>query len=424
MGRFYLGPPPSCAQYGAANMSTTTIQGHCDKRFQRVVDAFLENFEKRNEAGASVCVRVDGETVVDLWGGCRSRSADAPWERDTVSIVFSNTKAATALCAHMLIDRGQLDLGAKVTDYWPEFGQKGKQDVTVRMMLNHTVGLPALREPVKPGGYYDWDYMVERLAAEEPFWEPGTRNGYHMITFGWTVGELVRRASGRSLGTFFREEVAEPLGLDYWIGLPEEHEGRVAKVIPWMPDASAAELPFTKALMRDPTSIQFLSILNSGEYSPDAREAHAAEIGGGGGITNARGLAGMFTPLAHGGEYGGIRLLSADQVTRMSDVSVATECDATLLAPTRFGLGFMRSMDNRHRPTGDSETGIVGREAFGHAGAGGSIGFADPECGLSFGYTMTRMGAGILLNERGQSLVDETYRSLGYRTSAPGAWVK
>jgi len=405
-------------------MSETTIQGHCDERFQRVADAFAENFERRAEAGASVCVRVHGETVVDLWGGHKRKSTNELWERDTVSVVFSNTKAATALCAHMLVDRGKLDLGARVTDYWPEFGQNGKQDVTVGMLLNHSAGLPALREPVKEGGYYDWEYMVERLAAEEPFWEPGTRNGYHMITFGWTVGELVRRASGRSLGTFFREEVADKLGLDYWIGLPDEHKNRVARIIPWTPDAEAAQMPFTAALMRDPTSIQFLSILNSGGYSPDAPEAHAAEIGGGGGITNARGLAGMFTPLARGGEHDGIRLLSAEQVTRMSTVSVATECDATLLAPTRFGLGFMRSMDNRHRPTGHIETGILGREAFGHAGAGGSIGFADPECGLSFGYTMTRMGAGILLNERGQSLVDETYRALGYRTNSPGAWVR
>jgi CubicO group peptidase (beta-lactamase class C family) len=177
-------------------------------------------------------------------------------------------------------------------------------------------------------------------------------------------------------------------------------------------------------MMSDPNSIQFLSLLNSGGYAPDTREAHAAEIGGGGGITNARGLAGMYTPLARGGEHDGVRLLSADRVTRMSAVSVATECDATLLAPTRFGLGFMRSMDNRDRPSGDMETGILGREAFGHAGAGGSLGFADPECGLSFGYTMTRMGAGIFLNPRGQGLVDATYRSLGYRTDAPGAWVR
>ena len=401
-----------------------SVQGHCDERFAAVREAFAENFASRGEVGASLCVRVAGETLVDLWGGSRDAAGEQPWQEDTLSIVFSCTKAATALCSHILADRGELDLAAPVTSYWPEFGQNGKQDVTVLMLLNHSAGLPALREPVKPGGYYDWDYMVARLAAEEPFWEPGTRNGYHMITFGWTVGEVVRRVSGRSLGTFFREEVAEPLGLDFWIGLPEEHEARVAPMIPWTPAPNETPMPFVQALLGDPKSIQFLSLLNSGGYNPDAREAHAAEIGGGGGISNARGLAGMYNPLAQGGEYGGVRLLSQDHITRMSQVSMATLCDATLLAPTRFGLGFMRSMDNRHRPFGAMETGILGREAFGHAGAGGSIGFADPECGLAFGYTMNKMGAGLLLNERGQPLVDATYRALGYRTDSPGVWVR
>ncbi len=403
------------------------VTGHCEPAFQKVADAFINNFNVREEVGASVCVNIDGVSKVDLWGGLRESSgavSGAAWEQDTISIVFSCTKAATALCAHMLIDRGELDLDARVTDYWPEFGQNGKQDVTVRMMLNHSVGLPALREPVKPGGYYDWDYMIARLSAEEPFWEPGTRNGYHMITFGWTVGELVRRVSDRSLGTFFRQEVAEPLGIDFWIGLPEEHESRVAPMIPWLPGPDTPQTDFTRALLTDPKSIAHLSLLNSGGHMPDLREAHAAEIGGGGGIANARALAGMFNPLACGGEHGGVRLLSADHVTRMSELSVATGVDATLLIPTRFALGFMRSMDNRHREHGYMESAIIGRQAFGHVGAGGSLGFADPECQLSFGYSMNQMGAGLLLNERGQSLVDAAYRSLGYRTDAPGSWVR
>jgi CubicO group peptidase (beta-lactamase class C family) len=402
------------------------IRGRCAPGYEAVADAFLTNFDAHDELGASVCVDVEGERVVDLWGGARTPAGDEAWGEDTMSIVFSCTKAATALCAHILADRGELDVHARVTDYWPEFGQNGKQDVTVLMMLNHSAGLPALREPVKPGGYYDWDYMVERLAAEEPFWEPGTRNGYHMITFGWTVGELVRRVSGRSLGTFFREEVAEPLGIDFWIGLPDDQHERVAPMVPWLPDPSLAPMPFTQALISDPKSIQFLSLLNSGGYAPDAPEAYGAEIGGGGGISNARGLAGMFQPLANGGvsRDGSVRLLSEDHVSRMSQVSMATQCDATLLAPTRFAQGFMRSMDNRSRPSGAQETAILGERAFGHAGAGGSIGFADPDCGLAFGYSMNRMGAGILLNPRGQSLVDATYRALGYRTDAPGFWAR
>lgn len=402
------------------------VQGECAPGFEAVAEEFLTNFSEREELGASLCVDVEGDRKVDLYGGFLRPEEDAAWEEDTMSIVFSCTKAATALCAHMLIDRGALELHAPVTKYWPEFGQNGKQDVTVAMMLNHSVGLPALREPVKPGGYYDWEYMCQRLAAEEPFWEPGTRNGYHMITFGWTVGELVRRASGRSLGTFFREEVTEPLGIEFYIGLPPELVPRVAPVVPWLPTPGVAPMPFTQALMSDPQSIPFLSLLNSGGYSPDSPEAYAAEIGGGGGISNARGLAGMYQPLANGGATrdGAVRLLSADRVEQMAEVSMATQCDATLLAPTRFGLGFMRSMDNRHRPSGAMETGILGRRAFGHAGAGGSIGFADPECGLAFGYSMNKMGAGLLLNPRGQSVVDATYRALGYRTDSPGFWVR
>ncbi len=400
-----------------------TIRGEVKHGFDAVVDEFLANFESRDESGASLCISVEGETVVDLWGGVTHEGSEQEWQRDTLSIVFSNTKGATALCAHMLADRGELDLHAPVAEYWPEFACKGKEKATVVTMLNHSVGLPALRDPVKPGGFYDWDYMCDRLAAEEPFWEPGTRNGYHMVTFGWTVGELVRRVSGRSLGRFFKEEVADPLGLEFYIGLPDEARDRVAPMIPWTPAPGDVPTAFTQALLSDPKSIQFLSLLNSGGYLPDAAEAYRAEIGGAGGISNARGLCGLYEPLALGGEARGVRLLSKNHIDRMSAVSMATQLDATLLIPSRFGMGFMRTMDNRHRPTGDQESLIMGRRAFGHAGAGGSLGFADTDCGLAFGYSMTRMGAGILMNPRGQRLVDATYRCLGYRTDEPGGWV-
>ena len=395
------------------------VQGRVDPAFREVLDTFVENFETHGEVGASVCLSVEGETRVDLWGGHVDEAGSAPWTEDTLSLVFSVTKAATALCAHLLIERGELDLHAKVTHYWPEFGQQGKEDATVAMMLNHSVGLPAFRDPIKPGGYYDWDYMVGRLEQEAPFWKPGIRNGYHMISFGWTVGELVRRVSGKSLGTFFADEFARPLGLDFWIGLPEALEPRVSHMIPFLPGPEGPFTDFTKALIGDPTSIPALSWLNSGGYSPDAREAHAAEIGGGGGISNARSLVRLFEPLADGGGA----LFSRDSVTRMSQVSMATGDDATLCMPTRFALGFMKSMDNRHRPFGDIESCILGDRAFGHVGAGGSLGFADPDCALAFGYTMNRMGAGLLLNVRGQGLVDAAYRAVGFRTNAPGVWV-
>jgi CubicO group peptidase (beta-lactamase class C family) len=400
------------------------VSGFYDPKFQDVAEEFVKNFELRGEVGASVCLNVEGETLLDLWGGYRDPAAQTPWGKDTLSLVFSCTKAATALCVHKLIDQGEIALDAKVSQYWPEFSQNGKQNVTVRMMLNHSAGLPAFREPIKEGGYYDWDYMIERLSVEAPFWEPGTRNGYHMISFGWTVGELVRRVSGISLGRYFKDNFADPLGLDYWIGLPQEHEERVARMIPHVPSVGDMPTTFITNMMTKPASIQHLCFLNSGNYQPNSREAHAAQIGGGGGIANARALAGLFAPLANGGSLNGVTLLSRDHIAMMSAVSVATMEDATLLIPTRFALGFMKSMDNRQRSTGELETAIIGDKAFGHVGAGGSIGFADPECQLGFGYSMTKMGTGLMLNERGQILVDTVYKTLGYRTDAPGHWVK
>ena len=400
------------------------IQGTYDSTFTGVLDEVIANFRERKELGGSVCLSVDGTTKLDLWGGFVDEEHSAPWRKDTVSLVFSCTKAATALCAHLLVERGLLDLQAPVSRYWPEFAQAGKEKATVTMMLNHSVGLPAFREPIKEGGYYDWDYMIDRLSKEEPFWEPGTRNGYHMISFGWVVGELVRRISGKSLGTFFRDEVAQPLGIDFWIGLPEAIESRVSKMIAAPPESFDLSSEFVIALFSDPKSISALSILNDGghTYNADSRGAHAAEIGGGGGISNARGLAGMYRPLANAGMYDRKQLIGNETIVRMRQVSMATQRDATLLIPTKFGLGFMRSMDNRSRPPGNTDSVILGEVAFGHVGAGGSLGFADPECRLSFGYSMNRMGAGILLNERGQSLVDATYRALGYRGNASGVW--
>ncbi|MFZ5914030.1 MAG: serine hydrolase domain-containing protein [Pseudomonadota bacterium] len=397
------------------------IAGRYAPRFKAVADCFAANFAQNGEVGASVCITHEGETVVDLWGGRVVADAPAAWNADTVSIVFSSTKGATALCAHILGDRGLLDLDAPVAEYWPEFACKGKEKATVRMMLDHSVGVPVVREPLAKGAVNDWDLMCDRLANEEPFWEPGTRHGYHALTFGWTVGELVRRVSGRSLGTFFRDEVAKPLGLDFWIGTPELIESRVAPIIQFRPEKGAPLSPLAELALADRNSIPALFLFNDGGFNPNRRDCHASEIGGANGITNARGLAGMYAPLANGGSLRGVKLVGADTVSRMGQVSMATHLDETLRVPTRFALGYMKSMDNRRR-------GLVGNmilteRAFGHVGAGGSIGFADPSCGLSFGYTMNRMGDGILLNARGQGLVDAAYRSLGYSSNEGGVWI-
>lgn len=395
------------------DVPTGTIEGTYDPAFAPVVEEFAKNFAERGEIGASACVVLDGRTVVDVWGGTaqvadeeKGRTA-VPWGRDTVSIVYSCTKGATALCLHVLASRGLVDIEAPVSQYWPEFAANGKAGVTVRMMLDHSAAVPVLRGPVSPGALFDWDHMVSRLEAEEPFWEPGTRNGYHMINFGWTVGEIVRRVSGRSLGTFFREEIAEPLGIDFWIGLPEEHEPRVAPMLPYVRSKGDPLGAFARLLLSDPTSIPALAMANTATQAPNSRASHAAEIGGGGGISNARGLAGMYTPLS----LGGGSLVTSERLAAMGRVSMATNCDATLQLPTRFAEGFMVRMDNRAKPDKDSV--IIGDGAFGHVGAGGSIGFADPRHSLAVGYSMNRMGPGILLNERGQSVVDATYRCLG-----------
>ena len=404
-------------------------EGTAKPGFERVAEAFQKNFDAKGEVGASVCLTVGGETVVDLWGGTADQKTGAPWTKDTVSIIFSCTKGATAISAHVLASRGKLDLDAPVAELWPEFARNGKERTTTRMMLDHSVGVPALRTKVKDSGPYEWDYMTGLLAEEAPFWEPGTRNGYHGFTFGWTVGEMVRRAAGVSLGTFFQNEIAKPLGLDFWIGLPEEIEARVAPIIPFVYKPEQAKTPFMIDLATRRDSPAALFYFNVGAWrtgGANTRAGRAAEIGAANGVTNARGLAGMYAPLANGGG----KLVDGKTLARMGEVSMATHDDATLRIPTRFALGFMKSMDNRKRSIGaklfgpDVDSVIMGSAAFGHVGAGGSLGFADPAAGLSFGYTMNRMGPGLLMNERGQALVDAAYLSLGYKNKDGGVWVR
>ena len=399
------------------------IEGFCREGFETLLDAFAANFEAREECGASFCLSVDGEVVVDLWGGLTAPGG-AIWQEDTISIIFSATKGATALCAHLLVDRGELDLDARVADYWPEFAVGGKDEATVRMLLDHSVGIPGLRGELPAGAIYDWNDMVGRIAAEPVFWPPGTRHGYHSMNFGWTVGEVVRRINGRSLGSFFRDEIAKPLGLDFWIGLPEEHEQRVAPMIPRKMKIGEELPPFLDVALNQPGSIPSLFLKNSGEFimrGCNTRAGHAAELPAGNGITNAHGLAGMYAPLANGGSAFGVDLLRQETIARMAEVSMASHEDATLMIPTRFSLGFMKSMDNRGRGL---EGVILGSRAFGHVGAGGSLGFADPDRAVSFGYTMNRMGPGLLLNERGQNLVDAAYGALAYTSNASGVWAR
>jgi CubicO group peptidase (beta-lactamase class C family) len=386
------------------------IHGTVDAPFERVRDVFEHNFSQRGEVGASLCVFHQGRRVVDLWGGVAHRQEKTPWQRDTLGVLFSCTKGAVAVCALLLASRGRLDLDAPVAEYWPEFAAQGKAAIPVRWLLTHQAGLPALREPLAVGALYDWDTMTAALAQAEPWYEPGTRQAYGAGTFGHLVGEVVRRIDGRPLGQFFREEVAEPFALDFHLGLPESEHGRVAPTI--KPDPIAAGQPVWRFLAQanaQPDSIQALIIRNSGRRLGDTEspQALSACIPSSGGVGNARSLAGLYAALMSG------KLLDSVTLSQATRTHAATAIDGTLLVGMRFGLGFMKSCDNRRGPAGAQDSLLLSPHAFGHAGMGGSLGFADPAHDLAFGYTMNKQGHGVLLNARGQALVDAVYHSLG-----------
>jgi len=227
-------------------MAGIRIEGRCDPRFERVKAAFAENFEKRNEYGAAVAVKLAGQPVVDLWAGHTDKARTQAWARDTIANVFSTTKGMTAICAHRLVDQGKLDLDAPVVRYWPEFGQAGKEKMPVRMLLNHQAGLAAIRKKLNDEDMYNWETMASALAAQEPWWTPGTRHGYHALTIGFLVGEVMRRITGKSVGAYFRDEIAGPLGLDCHIGLKAGDDNRCATILaspPPPPDQPADQAP-------------------------------------------------------------------------------------------------------------------------------------------------------------------------------------
>ena len=387
----------------------TQIHGHCDARFGAVREAFAEGFRSRNEIGSAVAVTLDGKSVVDLWAGHADLSRTRPWARDTIVNIYSCTKGMTALCAHQLVERGQLDLDAPVATYWPEFAQASKARIPVRWLLSHRSGLPAVRDMLPPEALYDWTAMCDALAAQSPWWEPGTHHGYHAVTFGWLVGEVVRRITGRSLGTYFREEIAGPLGLDLHIGLPDAEHGRVAEMseIPTDqvdPDA----LGLAQVVFSDPEGMAARAFVNppSMALGPNNPEWRRAEIPGANGHGAARDLARVYGALARGGTVDGIRMLSAESVARCaSEQSFGP--DQVLQISTRFGLGFMLPQERPDARFGPS------KRAFGHPGAGGSLGFADPEHRVGFGYVMNRMGPHVLLDQRAVALIDAVYKSVG-----------
>lgn len=387
-------------------MSDAETQGECAERFARVREVFDAGFRERGELGAAVNVTVGGETVVDLWGGHADVQKTKPWERNTLVNVYSTTKGMTAICAHQLIDEGLLDLDAPVADYWPEFAQGGKEQMPVRMLFCHQGGLAAVDEVLPAEALYSWTAMCDALAAQAPWWTPGESHGYHAVTFGWLVGELVHRLRGKSLGTVFRERIAEPLGADFWIGLPPSEHARVTDIQAAPPGAVGDTMALAEAFLSNPTGLTAKAFLNPPSMALGANNApwREAEIPGANGHATARGIARVYAALANGGEVDGVRVLSPEGIERCRTEQSHGK-DLVLHLKTRFGLGFMLPQDEPGARFG-------GDGAFGHPGAGGSLGFADPEARLSFGYTMNQMGPHILLDPRAIALVDATYRCL------------
>ena len=385
------------------------IQGQCDPRFRSLKDAFQQNFVDHAEVGASLAVMVDGKMVADLWGGHADAAGSRPWQRDTIVNVYSTTKGMTAICAHRLADQGLLDIDAPVAQYWPEFAQAGKEKIPVRYLLSHRAGLPAVRQQLPPGSAYNWQTMTSALAAEEPWWEPGTKHGYHALTFGNLVGEVVRRIGGQSVGTYFRKQIAERLGLDFHIGLAERNDARTAEMLPLELPAPDETNPIFKALA-DPQSMTFKAFANPPDLmipgTVNTRAWRAAEIPAANGHSDARSLARLYGTLARGGELDGVRVLSRDAIER-ARVEQSYGEDAVLFGlPSRFGLGFMLDLlEHRIVPQGDM---------FGHPGAGGSIGFADPNTGVGFGYVMNKMllPPDYFVDPRWRTLVNATYAAL------------
>ncbi len=381
--------------------NTVEIQGHCDQRFSAVKEAFAKNFESDGDVGASFAATIDGRFVVDIWGGYADGARKRPWEEDTIVNVYSTTKAMTALCALMLVDRGLLDLDAPVARYWPEFAQAGKENLPVRYLLSHQSGLAGFDEPIPVEALYDWDRIVSMLAAQKPWWEPGKHSGYHSLTFGYPIGELVRRITGKTLGTFFREEVAVPLKADFHIGLSAEHDSRVGELIP-PPVAKPGDPDYVEMA---PDSIPARVLGNppmSAEYSRD-RAWRAAEIPAANGHGNARSVARVAAALACGGELDGVRLLGMPTIEK----AIEEQCygpDLVLGMPIRFGLGY--GLTSKEFPIGPNP------RTFFWGGWGGSLVVVDLDARLSFAYAMNKMLASLMGDPRSARLTMALYASL------------
>lgn len=375
------------------------IHGTHDPRFARVVDEFRRNFSERAERGGAFALWCDGKQVVDVWGGWSDVARQHPWQRDTIVNFFSVSKALCTVACMRLVDQGKLNLDAPVSRYWPEFAAGDKGSTTVRQLLSHQAGLPAIRKPLPDGAAFDWAMITQALAEQQPWWTPGTAHGYHVNTFGFLAGELVRRVDGRSIGRLLHEHVARPLSADLFIGLPASEHHRVSEFL-WPGNPAKPDISDDTALMHwntywNPPGFSGSHWVNH----PRWREAEVPSTNGHG---NARGVARIYAALADGGEIDGIRILSREALAAATEEQVNGH-DLINNRVSRFGIGFQ--LTQPERPLGPN------RGAFGHFGAGGSLGFCDPKARIAFGYVTNDMGPR-WQNPRNRALIDAVYASL------------
>jgi CubicO group peptidase (beta-lactamase class C family) len=392
----------------AGTDKTAEIHGFVSKGFEAVREAFGENFSKRREVGAACCVYHRGEKVVDLWGGIRNQKTGEPWEEDTMALVYSATKGLAAMTLAVAHSRGWLDYDELVCKYWSEFAQNGKEKITVRQLLAHQAGLFALDEPVSKSTVGDLDRLAEILARQKPAWEPGTRQGYHAITLGYYEGELMRRIDPqhRTLGKFFQDEIATPLGLDFYIRLPESiPDARLAPLI----DPSFAEMltGFPIRMWIDLLSPQskIRGALAGSEFPHDQKHIYARnlEIPSGGGVGTARAIARAYSVFAGGGKELGLRAETLQELSAPAIPPARGFYDEVMKGEVQFSLGFMKS--NPNFPFGSSVS-------YGHPGAGGSLGFADPEAQIGYGYVPNRKGVSFTGDPRDIALRQALYSAV------------
>jgi CubicO group peptidase (beta-lactamase class C family) len=386
----------------SASAAATNIEGFAKPAFSHVKDTFARNFTERGEVGAAVTVYLDGEPVVDLWGGSVVRGTDTvgPWQRDTIVRMMSVNKGVTAICAHRLADQGRLDFAKPVAFYWPEFAQAGKERITVGQLVS---GLGAMVYPdaVPAGAAFDWNEMVKGLSIQAPIWEPGTRGAYHSSTYGHLVGEVIHRITGKLPGVFFRDEIGGPLGLDYWFSVPPSDHHRVSDILPNPGSVTGSAI---SAGGDTPLGRAWRILPKSSIYGRNEPLNLNNEMPSGYGRGNARAVGKLFAALSVGGTLDDVTVMSQPAIDRMRTLQWDGICGLTG-RHFRYAMGlFLSTLEFAYLgPNPDT---------FGHPGAGGSVGFADPKRRLAFSYCTNFMCAGAGLGDRCENLITATYYGL------------